>query len=147
MVLNRQNVRSTKPKRKESGEDRIKKQFIEEGYGTKIAVAPEESPDIKEPAPGNESVNELHVNIIHQSKLYTDDTGWFPTRARSGNQYIMVAYHSSNVILVEPFASRKNKHRLAPYNIIMQRLKDKNLPVDLQTLDSEFSKEYKANMK
>ena len=68
---------------------------------------------MEEPSPGYDSVNELRVNIIHQSKLYPDDTSWFPTRRRSGNQYIMVAYHSSNFILVEPFASRKDNHQLA----------------------------------
>ena len=99
---------------------------------------------MEETAPGNDPVNELHVNIIHQSKLYTDDTGRFPTRARSGNQYIMVAYHSSNVILVTPFAPQKDKHWMAAYNTIMQRLKDKNLLVDLHILDNECRKEYKV---
>ena len=92
-------------------------------------------------------MNGLHVKVYHQSNLYTDDTGGFPTRARSGNQYIMVAYHSSNVILIEPFASRKDKHRIAAYNVIMQRLKDKNLLVDLQIPNNECSKKYKATMK
>ena len=53
----------------------------------------------------------------------------------------MVAYHSSNVILVEPFKSQKDTHRLAAYDAIMQRLKDKGLAVDLQILDNECSKE------
>ena len=61
--------------------------------------------DIEKPPPGNESVNKLHVNVLHQRKIYTDDTGPFPTKGQSSNQYIMVAYHSSNVILFEPFAS------------------------------------------
>ena len=59
----------------------------------------------------------------------------------------MVVYHSSNVILVEPFTSQKDKHRLAVYNTIMQRLKDKNLLVDLQIIDNECRKDYKATMK
>jgi hypothetical protein len=59
----------------------------------------------------------------------------------------MVAYHSSNVILVQLFTSQKNVHRLDTYNIIMQRLKDKDLLVDLQILDNECSKEYKKLMK
>ena len=42
---------------------------------------------------------------------------------RSGNQYVMIAYHSSNVILFDPFSSIKDKNRLASYNAIMQRLK------------------------
>ena len=75
--------------------------------------------------PENESLNELHIKVLHQSKLYTDDTGRFPTKAQSGNQYAMVAYHLSNVIFFEPFASRKDKHRLTAYNVIMQELKDK----------------------
>ena len=102
---------------------------------------------MEEPSPGYDSVNELRVNIIHQSKLYPDDTSWFPTRRRSGNQYIMVAYHYSNVILVELFASQNYKHRLAAYNIIMQRLKYKKLLVDFQILDNEYNKEYKLTMK
>ena len=43
----------------------------------------------------------------------------------SGNQYVMVAYHSSIIILVEPFYSIKDKNRLAAFNAIMQRLKEK----------------------
>ena len=112
------------------------------GYGAKQVF--DNSPDVEEPPPVNDSVDELHVKVYHQSKLYTDDTGRFPTRARSVNQHIIVAYHSSTVILVEPFASRKEKHRIATYNIIMQRLKDRNLLVDLQILDNECSKDYKA---
>ena len=146
MVHTRHNFCSPKPNNKKSGADRIKK-ITGAGYGTKRAMATEESPEMEEPEPGNDSVNELHVNIIHQIKLYTDDTMQFPTRASSGNQYIMVAYHSYNVILVEPIASRKDKHRLAAYNIIMQELKDKNPLVNLQIIGNKFSKEYKATMK
>ena len=91
-------------------------------------------------------MKELHVNLLHQSKIYKDDTGRFPTKARGGNQYVMVAYHSSNVILFETFVSRKDKHLLTAYNFIMQRLKEKNILVDLQTLNNECSKEYKATM-
>ena len=59
----------------------------------------------------------------------------------------MVAYHSSNVILVEPFSSRKDKSQLAAYNAIMQRLKEKYLLVDLHILNNEFSKEYQATIR
>ena len=47
----------------------------------------------------NDSVNELNIRVIHKSKLYTDDTGRFPVKSRAGNQYIMIGYHSSNLIL------------------------------------------------
>ena len=67
--------------------------------------------------------------------------------ARSGNQYVMVAYHYSNVILVKTFTSRKDKNRLAAYNAITQRLKENNLLLDLQILDNECSKDYQATMR
>ena len=104
-------------------------------------------PEIEEPTPGNDSVNELYVQVLQKHILYTDDTGRFPIRARSGNQYVMVAYHYSNVALAEPFSSRKGKNRLAAYNSIMQQLKEKCLLVDLHILDNECSKEYQATIR
>jgi len=65
----------------------------------------ESDPTVDEVAQVFDGKNELHVHVVHQSKLYTDNTTRFPTRARSGNQYVMVAYHSSNSILVAPFKS------------------------------------------
>ena len=58
----------------------------------------------------------------------------------------MVAYHSSNVILVESFKSRKYAFCMATYDTIMQRLKDKGLLVDLQILDNECSTAYERRM-
>ena len=79
--------------------------------------------------------NELHIQVTPISKLYTDDTGRFLIHARSGNQYIMIAYHcDANLILAEPFSSRKDKHRLLAYDKIMQRLTNNKLLVDLQIL-------------
>ena len=104
-------------------------------------------PEIDEPTPGNDSVNELYVQVVQKHILYKDDTGRFHIRNRSGNQYVRVEYHSSNVILVEPFYSRKYKNRLAAYNAIMQRLKEKDLLVDLQLLDNECSKEYQGTIR
>ena len=86
--------------------------------------------------------NELHVFVTPISKLYTDDTGRFPLLARSGNIYIVIAYHcDTNLILAEPFPSRKYAHRLLAYNKIMQRLTDNKLCVNLQILDKEASEE------
>ena len=59
----------------------------------------------------------------------------------------MVAYHSSNVILVEPFSSRKDNNHLTDYNAIMQRLKEKDLLVDLHILYNGCSKEYQATIR
>ena len=122
MVQTRQGVRYTKPKKP-----------------TKREI--QELPEIDEPTPGNDSVNELYVQVIQKHILYTDDTRRFPIRAGNCNQYVMVAYHSSNVILVEPFTSRKDKYPVEAYNAIMQRLKQKDILVDLHILYNECRKE------
>ena len=64
--------------------------------------------------------NELYLQVTPISKLYTYDTGQFPVHLRSGNQYIIIFYHcNANLILAEPFASRKYTHRLLAYDKIM----------------------------
>jgi hypothetical protein len=69
------------------------------------------------------ATNELFLNVLPLSKLYTDDTGQFPVRARSGNQFIMIAYHADgNLILQQPFKTKSDAHRLADYNTLMTRL-------------------------
>ena len=91
--------------------------------------------------------NELHISITHISRLYTDETGWFPIHSRAGNQYMMVAYHcDANVILVCPFALRKDVHRMGTYDTIMPRLQAHGLDVDLQILDNEVSAAYKQKI-
>ncbi len=88
--------------------------------------------------------NEIFVNVFSLSKLYTNNTGCFPVRARSGNQYIMIAYHAyGNLILQQPFKTKSNAHRLAAYNIIMTCLAAKGLSVDLQIMDNEASPAFK----
>ncbi len=78
------------------------------------------------------------------SKLYTDDTRRFPIRAQSGNQYVMIAYHKEgNLILQQPFKSKKDVHRITAYNVIMTQLAAKGLNVDLQIMDNEASAAYK----
>ena len=76
--------------------------------------------------------NEVHLWVEPISKLYTDDTGRFPVRSRSGNQYIMTAYHcDSNTILVAPFKTKKDKDRIAAYNSVMTRLNARGHNVNL----------------
>ena len=87
---------------------------------------------------------ELYVYTDPISNLYTNDMGRFPVLSRSGNHYIMLAYHvDTNTILVEPFQSRQDRHRIAAYNCIMTRLKNCSHTVDLQILDKEAIQPYK----
>ena len=86
----------------------------------------------------------MRIQVTPISKLYTDDTDRFPVHAHRGNQDIMIAYNcDTNLILAEPFASRKYTHRLLEYDKIMQRLSDNKLIVDLKILDNKASAEYK----
>ena len=92
--------------------------------------------------------NELFIQVTPINKLYTDDTGLFPIHARSGNQYIMIAYHcDANLILAVPLKSRKDTHRLLAYNKLMQRLRDHELTVDLKIIYNESSADYKRVVK
>ena len=89
MVQTRQGVRS-------------KKRLLLKYPGTTSVVPDDEHSEQTTQEPGSPP-KKLHIRAIHTSKFYTDDTSRFPVRSRSGNQYVMVAYHSSNVILVAPF--------------------------------------------
>ena len=83
---------------------------------------------------------ELHIWDQKICKLYTDDCGRFPIRSRSGNKYIIIAYHCDlNTILQEPFSNIKDKHRIIAYNSIMRSLADRGHQVDVKILDNEVS--------
>ena len=89
----------------------------------------------------------MYIRIEPISKLYTDDTGRFPIKARSGNQYVMIAHHAQgNLILQQAFKTRSDKHRISAYNAIMTRLTSQGLAVDLQILDNEASAAYKRTI-
>ena len=76
------------------------------------------------------------------SMLYTDNKGRFPVRSRSGNQYLMVAYHCDiNAILIEPFQTREDRHRILAYTRIITRLKTRGHTIDHQVLDNKVNKE------
>ena len=65
----------------------------------------------------------LYIKTEPISTLYTDDTGRLPVRSQIGNNSMMLSYHvDTNVILVEPFESFHNRHRLAAAYRIMTLL-------------------------
>jgi hypothetical protein len=78
------------------------------------------------------------------SKLFTNNTGRFPIRARSSNQYVMTAFHAnSNLSLQQAFKTKSDRHRIATYNAIMTCLVARGLSIDLQILGNEASSTYK----
>ncbi len=61
-------------------------------------------PTIKAPPLPADASQEMFLHVYPISKLYTDDTGQFPVQACSGNQYVMIAYHTDgNLILQQAF--------------------------------------------
>jgi hypothetical protein len=88
--------------------------------------------------------NQVFVIIKPLSKLFTNNTGRFPIRACSSNQYVMIAFHANgNLILQQAFKSKSDHHRIAAYNTIMTRLAACGLSIDLQILDNKASFAYK----
>jgi hypothetical protein len=64
--------------------------------------------------------HQVFIKVHPISRLYTDDTGRFPVKARSGNQYVMIAYHADgNLIFQQAFKTRNDRHCIAAYNAIM----------------------------
>ena len=62
--------------------------------------------------------------------------GKFLVRSQSGNNFLMISYHvDTNVILVDPFESYHDCHRLAAADRIMARLTKRGHGVDFQILD------------
>jgi hypothetical protein len=84
----------------------------------------------------------LHVYPIN--KLYTDGTGCFPIQARSGNQFVVIAYHTDgNLILQQGFQTKAAKHCISAFNKIMESLTACRLLVDLNIRDNETSADFK----
>ena len=101
-------------------------------------------PVVPGPLPEQKPLHQVFVQTEPIRKLYTDNTGCFPIKAQSGNQYVMIAYHKdSNFILQQAFKNKKDAHRIAAYNAIMTRLAAQGLSVDLQILDNKASAAYK----
>jgi hypothetical protein len=115
-----QNVRSTKAK---------------PALPAPLAILP---PPIETPS------NLVFVVTKPLSKLFTNNTGRFPIRACSGNQYVMIAFHADgNLILQQAFKSKSNRYPIAAYNTIMMHLAARGLSIDLQILDNKVSTAYK----
>jgi hypothetical protein len=89
-------------------------------------------------------LQEVFLHVYPISKLYTDDTGQFPTQACLGNQYVKIAYHTDgNLILQQAFQTKSDKHHIPVFNTIMAQLAACGLSVDLNIRDNEASTDFK----
>ncbi len=84
------------------------------------------------PLPIEAPSNQVFVVTKPLSKLFTNNTGLFPVRARSSNQYIMIAFPANgNLIFQQTFKSKSDCHCIASYNTIMTCLAAQGLSIDL----------------
>jgi hypothetical protein len=91
-------------------------------------------------------VYDVHDEVT--AKIYTDQTGKFPSRSSRGYQYIMVlAEVDSDAILVEPMKNRTSGEMIRAYQTIIDRLKGCGIHPKHQMLDNEISDEYKNAIK
>ena len=103
-------------------------------------------PQIRVPAPPSRHTVELHE--LPANHLFTDDTGRFHPRSRSGAQYIMVALHTgTNAILVQPFATKNDTHRIPAYQAIHDRLCSVGHAPTMHIMDNEASAAFQRTIR
>ena len=89
------------------------------------AMAEDDDNEIQNP---NEIQKDIMVKVYDthddaQLKMYTDQTGKFPTKAASGNQYIMVLVEiNSGAILAEPMRNRTSGEMIKTYQALVNCL-------------------------
>ncbi len=68
----------------------------------------------------SKKLRDVYVKVYNAwETTFSNQTGQFPTRSKSGNKYIMVMVEiDSNAILVEPLKSCKNAELIRGYNVL-----------------------------
>ena len=90
-------------------------------------------------------VRKVYIKVydVHKT-IFTDQTGQFTTRSRSGNKYIMVMVEiDSSGILVEPIKSRKDPKMIHAYQTLIQCFTRANIVPHKHVLDNEVSNNMK----
>jgi hypothetical protein len=89
---------------------------------TKVKRAPLELAEY--PEMRGKKVQDIYISTyeVHET-TFSNQTGQFPTRSKSGNKYIMImAKIDSSAILVEPMKSQKDAEMIRAYNALLLRL-------------------------
>ncbi len=73
----------------------------------------------------DKKVRDVYIKVYNaRETTFSDQTGRFPTRSKSGNKYIMVMVAiDSNAILVEPLKCCKDAELICGYNALLLRLR------------------------
>ncbi len=79
---------------------------------------------------------------------FSNQTGQFPTRSKSGNKYIMIMVEiDSSAILVKPMKSRKDAEMIQAYNALLLRLQQAGIVPKKHVTDNEVSVNIKNTSK
>ena len=94
---------------------------------------------------------EAFAQISETAKVYTDQTGRFPTTSSNGSKYVFILYaYDINAILAEPLKSRTATHITEAYDKIIKMLKRCGHQPKVHWLDNEASalmKDYDTDQK
>jgi hypothetical protein len=90
----------------------------------------------------------VYVNVYNaRETIFSNRTGRFPTRSKSGNKYIMVMVEiDSNAILVEPLKCRKDAELIRSYNALLLRLHRAGIVPRKHVMDNEISETMKNHI-
>jgi hypothetical protein len=69
----------------------------------------------------DKKVRDVYIKVyVAQETTFSNQTGEFPTRSKSGNKYIMVKVEiDSNAILVKPLKSCKDAELIRGYKALL----------------------------
>ena len=92
---------------------------------------------------------DVYIKVYNvRETIFSDQTGKFPTRSKSGNKYIMVMVEiDSNAILVEPMKSRNDDEMIRAYDVLVTRLQRAGIIPRKHVLDNEVSNNMKEHIR
>ena len=118
-----------------STKDLVKK---EEEQTANIKLEPEQAVYIKE----------FNLKDEADRLMFSDQTGRFPTTSFKGNQYVMVLFETiGNNILVESMRNRTSGEMVRAYQVLIDRMREKEIHPTMHILDNECSAEFKDAIK
>ena len=78
--------------------------------------------------------------VENVGKIYTDQTGAFPTLSSKGNRYLFILYHyDTNAILAEPIKNRTAGELVREHDKLVKYLSQRGYSSKLHILDNEVS--------
>ncbi len=94
-------------------------------------------------------VQDIYISTYKVCKTtFSDQTGPFPTRSKSGNKYIMIMVEiDSSAILVKPMRSQKDAKMIRAYNALLLHLWQEGIVPKKHVIDNKVSENMKNHIK